>query len=220
MSAHPSTHQTGFTLVELLVTMALLSMLMLGMASALRTMAQTEERVDARLARADELRVATGFLHTVLGRVSARRIAVVPKEGASPYLFAGAADAVAWVGIMPARQGAGGRTFFRLALEPLQDGPALVIRFMPWTDRADFPDWSQADSRILVRDAVSLALSYEDARQRAPAWVPVWTRTDSLPERVRIDLQTSAGPWPLWVLPMRSLPASERGSGRFSAGPE
>ena len=42
MSAHPSTHQTGFTLVELLVTMALLSMLMLGMASALRTMAQTE----------------------------------------------------------------------------------------------------------------------------------------------------------------------------------
>lgn len=67
MSAPPSTHQTGFTLVELLVTMALLSMLMLGMASALRTMAQTEERVDARLARADELRVATGFCTPCFG---------------------------------------------------------------------------------------------------------------------------------------------------------
>ena len=217
---HLVARQSGFTLVELLVTMALLSMLMLGMASALRTMAQTEERVDARLARADELRVATHFLRTVLGRVSVRRIAAAPKEGVSPYLFVGAADAVAWVGIMPARHGAGGRTFFRLALEPLQDGPALVIRFIPWTDRADFPDWGQADSRILAREVTSLALSYEDARQSVPTWVQAWTRTDSLPERVRIDLQTSAGPWPLWVLPMRSLPASERGSGRFSAGPE
>lgn len=217
---HLVARQSGFTLVELLVTMALLSMLMLGMASALRTMAQTEERVDARLARADELRVATNFLRTVLGRVSVRRTTAPLKEGASPFMFAGAADAVAWVGIMPARHGAGGRTFFRLALEPLQDGSALVIRFIPWTDRADFPDWGQADSRILAREVTSLALSYEDARQSVPTWVSAWTRTDSLPERVRIDLQTSAGPWPLWVLPMRSLPASERGSGRFSAGPE
>ena len=60
----------GFTLVELLVTMALLSLLMLGMASALRTMAQTEERVDARLAKADEFRVATGFLRSIVGRGS------------------------------------------------------------------------------------------------------------------------------------------------------
>ena len=220
-AAHRYLRQAGFTLVELLVTITLLSMLMLGMASALRTMAQTEERVDARLARADELRIATGFLRTTLGRVSARKNTTPLKEGASPYLFAGAADAVAWVGVMPARHGAGGRTFFRLALEPLQDGPALVIRFMPWTESAEFPDWGQADSRILVREVTSLALSYEDARQPVPMWVPAWTRTDSLPERVRIDLQTAAGPWPLWVIAMRSLPASERGGGgRFSAGPE
>ena len=36
--SHPRRLQLGFTLVELLVTMALLSILMLGMDSALRTM--------------------------------------------------------------------------------------------------------------------------------------------------------------------------------------
>ena len=211
----------GFTLVELLVTMALLSLLMLGMASALRTMAQTEERVDVRLARADEFRIATGFLRSIVGRVSARKNPTPITQGASPYMFAGASTTLSWVGIMPARYGAGGRNFFHLAVETVQGTPSLVIRFVPWTDSTDFPDWGQAESRILVQGVTSFTLAYEDARQAEPLWVDTWERTDSLPERLRIELQTDTGPWPMWVAAMRSLPASERGgSGRFSAGPE
>ncbi len=74
---------------------------------------------------------------------------------------------------------------------------------------------------MLVSGVTSFALTYEDARQTQPLWVDAWERTDSLPERLRMQLQTDAGPWPMWVVAMRSLPASERGgSGRFSAGPE
>ncbi len=62
----------GFTLVELLVVISLLSLVMLAMASALRTTAQTEERVDARLRKVDDLRTTDGFLRSVLGRVSMR----------------------------------------------------------------------------------------------------------------------------------------------------
>ena len=47
----------GFTLLEVLVVMSLLSLVMLGMGSALRTTAQTGERVDHRLLRdTDSLR--------------------------------------------------------------------------------------------------------------------------------------------------------------------
>ncbi len=42
----PSRHLWGFTLVEMLVAMTLLSLLVLAMGSALRATAQTEERVD------------------------------------------------------------------------------------------------------------------------------------------------------------------------------
>ena len=52
----------GFTLVEMLVALTLMSLVMLGMASAIRTMAQTEERIDVRVDRADEMRVASGFI--------------------------------------------------------------------------------------------------------------------------------------------------------------
>ena len=43
-----ATRARGFTLLELLVVMSLLSLVMLGMGSALRSTAQVEQRVDAR----------------------------------------------------------------------------------------------------------------------------------------------------------------------------
>ncbi len=210
----------GFTLVEMLVVMALLSLLMLGMVSALRTMAQTEERMDLRSERADEIRIANGFLRATLGRISMRRIKEAQREGDGPYFFTGQSDVVAWVGIMPARHGAGGRYFFRLALEAVPEDPsALVIRFVPWNGGGSSPDWSQAESRVLARRVKSLALGYEDGRQPAPAWMADWSRTDSLPARIRIDVETWDGAWPLWVIAMRALPSSERsGGGTFSSG--
>ena len=52
----------GFTLVELLVSMALLSMVMVGMLSVMRSMAQAQDRVEHRLDDSDDLRVATAFI--------------------------------------------------------------------------------------------------------------------------------------------------------------
>lgn len=205
--------------MEMLVVMALLSMLMLGMVSALRAMAQIEQRIDLRAERVDEIRIANGFLRTTLGRVSMRRLKVVQREGDSPYYFSGQSNAVSWLGIMPARHGSGGRYFFRLALETTPEHPsALVIRFVPWNGGA-LPDWSLAENRVLVRKIKSFALSYEDSRQATPAWVAQWERADSLPAHIRIDVETGDGAWPLWVIAMRSLPFSERsGGGSFSSG--
>ena len=71
--AYRKQRQRGFTLVEVLVVMTLLSLVVLALGSALRTTAQTEERVDQRLARNDEIRVVTGFLQSVLGRISGQK---------------------------------------------------------------------------------------------------------------------------------------------------
>lgn len=209
----------GFTLVEMLVTMALLSLLMLGMASALRSMAQTEERVDQRVERADELRIAAAFLRTTMGRLSVRRTGAVQRQDESPFLFSGLRDAVVWVGIMPARHGVGGRFIFRLAVEGSSDTSALVIRFVPWEGQVAMPNWDQADSRVLVRGVQAFEISYEDmAQQVRPLWVDRWVRTDGLPSRVRIDVATRDGPWPLLVVTTRSLPFSDRAGGAFSSG--
>ena len=207
----------GFTLLELLVVMALLSVVMLALGAALRTIAQSEVRIDRRLTRTDEFRVATAFLRTTLGRVSDRKVVASAEPGASSILFAGNGQAVAWVGIMPARYGAGGRNFFRLGVEAVDGGGALVLRFIPWTDAATFPDWSQAEARVLVTDVTSLSVRYEDAFEVPSVWGPEWPFKDRVPQRVELTVQTAAGYWPSLVIAMRTMP-SDMGSGQIVLG--
>lgn len=210
--------QRGFTLVELLVSMALLSMVMVGMLSVMRSMAQAQDRVEQRLDGADELRVATAFVETALGRVSARRQPRNLQAGQSPYEFSANAQELVWVGVMPARFGMGGRSYFRLALEGGPSSPALVLRFTPWDGMNTAPDWSAAQSYVIAGSVTSFAMFYEDAWQPVPQWVGAWQRVDSLPARVRIELFTDTGPWPLWIVPMRVLAASQSGGSRFTLG--
>ena len=210
----------GFTLVEILVVMTLLSVVMLALGAALRTMAQTETRVDERLQDADEMRVAANFLSAALGRVSPRKSEVTTRVGTSLHLFVGAPDTVMWVGVMPARYGAGGRHFFRLATEPVGSGRALVIRFAPWQGVAAFPDWSRADSRVLVPDLTALLLEYGDDAGPENAWLPQWPHIDRLPTRLRLSIATQHGEWPFLAFPLRQLLAGDNGRGGFTLGPE
>lgn len=199
----------GFTLVELLVVISLLSLVMLAMVSALRTTAQTEERIDQRLQRNDEMRVASDFLRSILGRISARKLAGPVAEGESQFAFSGDEHDLTWVGIMPARYGAGGRYHFRLSLDATSLGHALVIRFTPWMGESEPVDWARADAYTLVVNVVELALQYEDAQAEPPLWTPRWTLPDRLPQRVRVGVKTANGPWPELVIAMRIAPGSD-----------
>ena len=212
-----SNRTRGFTLLELLVVMALLSVVMLALGSALRTIAQSEERIDRRLVRSDEFRSASAFIRTTLERVSARKVVAPATSGSSPLLFAAAPDAVAWVGIMPARYGAGGRNFFRLGIESVHGEAALVLRFLPWVDSNVFPDWSQAEPLVLVTSVTALSIRYEDAREVPSVWGSEWPFKDRLPQRLELTLQTTLGFWPSLVIPLRVLP-SDGDSGGFVTG--
>ncbi|MCW5261675.1 prepilin-type N-terminal cleavage/methylation domain-containing protein [Verminephrobacter eiseniae] len=220
--AMPGIRRRGFTLVEVLVVMALLSLVMLALGASLRTVAQTQERVDARLAQTDQWRVAVAFIRSSLGRISGRKIeaAATAAPGSGKYLFAGAPDAVAWVGVMPARFGAGGRNFFRLAAEPVDGaGLGLVLRFKPWEEASAFPDWSTADSRVLLADVASLSIRYQgQAGSPADGWLPRWSDPDRLPHRAWLTLRSAASEWPPLIIALHQLPLSDARSIVFTVG--
>ena len=52
----------GFTLVELIISLAIVSVIMLGLLTAMRSFGVTGEKLDQRLAIVDERRVLSGFL--------------------------------------------------------------------------------------------------------------------------------------------------------------
>jgi general secretion pathway protein J len=198
----------GFTLVEVLIALVLLSLLMLALTNAVRGMGQTEERVDVHMAASDDYRLATGWLRDIFGMVSARRY-VNTQAGAPGQIpfFDGAGEHVAWIGVLPARFGVGGRHYLRLALE----SNALVLRYAPWSGAATFSNWSAAPSLTLAAPVSGLTLGYQD-----PAtgnWSPVWpppnlspqTPPDLLlPSAVRIDLNGARPPWPMLAVTVRA----------------
>jgi len=213
----------GFTLVELLVVMVLLSLLTLGLGSALSTISQTQQRVDERLQWLDQQRASSAFLRAALGSVSGqRRQGGLQRQGQSPFFFDGQGDSLQWLGTMPARIGLGGRMHFRLAL----DEGDLVLQLAPWQGADQEPDWAQGQSQVLARGVRTLALRYQNANLGANHWQEQWgvnppgaaVRPPELPTAVQIQVQTAQGDWPLTVvalyIPAATHPESSRASTR------
>jgi general secretion pathway protein J len=204
-------------LLELLVVMSLLSVIMIGLVSALRSMAQTEGRIDQKLERMDEIRVARAFLQQTLSRVSAVTLDAPDAIGRKVIPFVATADSLSWIGILPARPDVGGRHFFRLALEDSHRGHDLVLRFSPWNPDAQFPDWSAAESRILIPGINQINVQAQGLRptgrnsvQAWPiGWQSGWPVADALPQQVRLDLVDAQGEWPEWTIALHALPRSD-----------
>ncbi len=209
----------GFTLVEILVVISLLSVVMLALGAAFRTFAQTEVRLDRRLDATDEFRVATGFIRTTLNRISIRKPDPGPASADRKILFGADAQSVAWIGVMPARYGAGGLYYFRIAVENIDNENSLVIRFKPCADSTAFPNWGEAESRTLVSNITSFGIRYQDNRVAPDGWAAGWTRTDRPPDRMQILIQTAGADWPPIVVATRTLPgAGDRSSGFVIGG--
>lgn len=216
----------GFTLVEMLVAVSLLAVIMVALGSSLRTIAQTEIRVDQRLDRTDEMRVSVGLLRQLVGRISGRKLPAVDAKGGQAVQFRASGGDMEWVGIMPARPGVGGRHFFRLAVENSTAGPELVLRFVPWSpDVHGGVDWRQSDSRVLARNVTHFRV---EAQGRPPVgvalpdwpsgWVDGWPIADQLPERVRLQITDHDGAWPATVVNIYPLMQGSGSGDGFSLG--
>lgn len=225
-AARQSTRQWGFTLLELLVVMVLLSVIMLGLVSALRSMAQTETKIDERLQRLDEIRVARTFLQQTLTRVSSATLDAPGATGKTLIPFTATANSLTWVGILPARPNVGGRHFFRLAIEDGAGGPELVLRFAPWQPDLVFADWPSTEARILIRGILQMTVQ---ARGLPPqgrtagepwptGWQTGWPVTNALPEQLRLALVDAQGEWPEWTLALHALPQSDSSFSRVVVG--
>ena len=217
----------GFTLVEVLIALVLLALLMLVLTSALRATGQVEERVEQRIEAADDYRLASALLGDALGRLSARRHPSGRPDGPVQIpFFQAAPDSLAWIGIMPARFGVGGRHYMRLALERGDGGSQLVLRYAPWNGAPTFDAWGQAEGRVLAAPVSALALRYQDpaSGQWSPVWPPPGVAANDLPvsglpAAVAIEL---AGPAPAWppivVALLPSYSSDPSASGPVSGG--
>ena len=208
----------GFTLIEVLVATALLSLVMLGLLTAMRSFAQSETRIDERIRIDDDLRVSERFLRAVMSTVSPRTRAA-PAGARKEIDFVGGAEAMRWIGVMPARHGAGGLYRFHLYARPATaDEPtALVLEFAPYVPGFDTPlDSGAVQSRAMATVVGEVRFRYQDDLRSGEQWLSEWPHPDRLPRRVGLSVIGASHPWPevvVSVVPVTGPSIMARGGG-------
>lgn len=178
----------GFTLVELLVALAVLGIAMTLLASSLWLGPRTWEAVEARATETHDARLAQLFLRRQLEQ--AQPLASVSADGEPRVAFTGAPRALRFVSPLPAHIGPGGLYWFTVDVEGEQGEKRLVLR----TELFQTEEWERfatpAPETVALmerlREAEFAYLAHAERDRPPPQWSARWERADLLPRLVRL----------------------------------
>jgi len=188
--------QRGFTLVEVMVSITILSLVMLLTVSGLRTLASTQTRIEARAERNDELRLVSSFLRNLLGSSVSPGPVVSLSLGGGPspntYFEAGR-NTFVWKAPMTMGESVGGRYLLRLGREENR----LVLRWQPDESVGRSAQWNKAAAKTLINDINGFETAYRS--ELDGDWSAEWPEQNT-PRWVRIRVQKSQRYWPDLVI--------------------
>jgi general secretion pathway protein J len=183
----------GFTLVEVMVALTLLSLVLLATVTGLRTLGNTQASLNRATDRVDEIRTVSGFLRDLMeSAIVGGKGGLTTGGGAleSTYFRLGG-GALEWKTNLLFGEAYGGTHIVRVAAE----GDQLVLRWLEPEHKEPGPEkWRNAPSRLLVEDLGDFRVSMRE--QYSSPWENHWEDEFVAPALVRIQLQSSGRYWP------------------------
>lgn len=192
----------GFTLVELLVALAILALVVTLISHATAIGAAGTETVERKSEALGELRLGQSMVRRHLAEARPVRW---PDGRRTVAAFEGDPDSVSFVSVMPAWPDMAGLYLVRFHIA---DGELVMTRRATAGESPEFAFDRHSERRVLATGVSSLRFAYfgtDDPRQPA-GWSERWHRRGRLPSLVRLNL-TYADPakarWPtLTVAPV------------------
>lgn len=190
----------GFTLLELLIALAITATTVALIFATYGVMGRTEQRTHDAIARAEHIQTVHLWLQRKLeGMRQLGRL----ENGAVVLFFNGNAAGALWVAPLPERGSGGGLYVIRVALDRHSDGSVdWVAEALPYDGALMQLDWTTAIRAVLARDLRTLQWYYLDGKNNR--WVQDWpSNRPYYPSRIRIDIADEHGSWPpmIFALP-------------------
>jgi len=210
----------GFTLVELLLAMTLLSMLLALAYGGLHAATHATDRGQEILEESGRLRMAHQFVRKQLNQ--AIPLAFVQADQSQPTseepeVFLGSDRSVRFVGPMPGYLGFGGPQVQQLSIVPGENGLELVL------EHALLQGFEESEltlaEPIMLIDHIAYAqfqfLGFDEDNQ-LQSWTSNWEEAGKLPEAVALDIEFEEGSyteWPLMVAAVKIDPGVVEAAG-------
>lgn len=182
----------GFTLVEMMVSVTILSLVMLATVTGLRTLASTQTSLNRVTDRNDEIRSVSSFLRDALESAvvgSSSGGLSVGGGSAEMTVFEASSTQLIWKTTMMFGESAGGSYVVRIA----EERPNIVLRWQKTNAFGEVGDWNKASARTLVEDVQEFAVAYR--RQFEGEWMSQWDGRGP-PGWVRLRIRAGERYWP------------------------
>jgi len=200
----------GFTLVELLLAVTLLSILLALAYGGLHAATHATDRGQTILEESSRLRMAHQFVRKQLNQaipLSFSQQEGDVAQGQVQEVFLGNVSSIRFVGPMPGYLGFGGPQVQQLSLVPGDHGLELVLEHA-LVQGFEESRLTERDPILLIDHIDSAAFSFlgrDDTGDLLP-WVSEWGETDTMPVAVALDIDFEEGAytqWPLLVAAVR-----------------
>jgi general secretion pathway protein J len=176
--------EAGFTLVEVLVVLALVALLSGALFGAVGFAIKLWDKVTTHSAATDQSLLVEDFLHRTIGAAYPLFVRDDPTQG--HIAFAGTQTTMDFVGPTPISRGVGGRSRYHLALEPADGGLGLVVTARPELSTSGI---EVGTKDVLLSGLTGVKFSYFGRdRSDPPNWREQWNSGENLPELVRIRI--------------------------------
>ena len=187
--------QGGFTLIELVIALALLGVMVLFMYSGLAFGLRGWDAADINGRRTADRRIAENFLRREVAELFPMRW----KDPMTLRLaFEGKPDLLRFVSVRPAGISVTGLSLVGVSVEPdnaKRTRNLVMRRASPGDEQKDFGPLAQGEATILFDDIESVTFEYFGSENdfSDPKWVDNWEWPGRIPQLIRIRVRNPDG---------------------------
>ena len=207
----------GFTLIEVLIAMTLLSIMVVLLFSSLRICAQSWEQGENKITEVNEVAVVYSFFHRHLSPAIPLWNDFTAKDGSQLeagagtekadkiFSFQGKKQSLEFVSVFPASAARSGLQLFSIQLQEEDDEQVIKVTLTPFFPVSAGEEWRQEEV-VLLRHVSDFELAYFGATGDAgeSSWQDEWLEKDAQPRLVKISINTTNGVfWPEMIIELK-----------------